>query len=105
MTDTIKQTDPVAWVVRIKKTHEFCDPTELYGDTAEEVVEKSLAWNSEYSEPEQLYSADQVRELQLKAIKATINRCLNTIVYDKAYTQSNLLAINPQTILENLNEQ
>jgi hypothetical protein len=47
---------PVAWVVRIKKTHEFCDPTELYGDTAEEVVEISSAWNSEYSEPEPLYT-------------------------------------------------
>ena len=47
---------PVAWVVRIKKTHEFCDPTELYGDTAEEVVEISSAWNSEYSEPIPLYA-------------------------------------------------
>ena len=54
MTDI--KNEPVAWVVRIKKTHEFCDPTELYGDTAEEVVEISRAWNSEYSDPIPLYT-------------------------------------------------
>ena len=65
------QEEPVAWVVRIKKTHEFCDPTELYGDTAEEVVEISSAWNSEYSDPIPLYTAppDTLLDEVLKALR------------------------------------
>ena len=65
----------VAWVVRIKKTHEFSDPTELYGDTPEEVVEKSTAWNSEYSEPEPLYTAppDTLLDEVLEALRIGLN--------------------------------